>query len=239
MRPRVLLAHSLGWPNVARLSIACRKAGFVVEAIAPKGHPIHKMSSPERTFVYRPGDARASLRLAIEASRPQLIIPCDDRIVAHLHALHDESAGIDEPADSSLISTLIEASLGSPKSYEFLRQRSRLGELSGLPDVRVPRTDPVANVSELREWVDEHGLPALLKAEGVTTVVVSGLATNICCFFAARDLRRAGFRVLLVEDASAGIDVPAANLFQNQARAEGISLGIEYLATDAVRAAVS
>src|SRR5271165_4843992 len=75
------------------------------------------------------------------------------------------------------------------------------------------------------------GLPALLKAEGVTTVVVSGLATNICCFFAARDLRRAGFRVLLVEDASAGIDVPAANLFQNQARAEGISLGIEYLAT--------
>jgi nicotinamidase/pyrazinamidase len=78
------------------------------------------------------------------------------------------------------------------------------------------------------------GLPALFKAEGVTAVVVCGLATNICCFYAARDLRRAGFRVLIAEDASAGIDVPAANLFQQQARAEGQGLGIEYVGTVAV-----
>src|SRR5881227_3562303 len=65
------------------------------------------------------------------------------------------------------------------------------------------------------------GIPALYKASGLTTVVVCGIATNICCFFAARDLRQAGFRVLLVEDASAGIDVPAAALFQAKAKAEG------------------
>jgi nicotinamidase/pyrazinamidase len=81
------------------------------------------------------------------------------------------------------------------------------------------------------------GLPALLKASGITTVVVCGLATNICCFFAARDLRQAGFRVILVEDASAGIDVPAAGLFQEKARAEGQQLGIEYETTAAVLAA--
>src|SRR5437764_6381218 len=73
------------------------------------------------------------------------------------------------------------------------------------------------------------GLPALLRAEGITAVVVCGLATNICCFYAARDLRQAGFRVLLVEDASAGIDVPAAHLFQERAREEGRGLGIEYV----------
>jgi nicotinamidase/pyrazinamidase len=82
------------------------------------------------------------------------------------------------------------------------------------------------------------GLPALLRAEGITTVGVCGLATNICCFYAAGDLRQAGFRVLLVEDASAGIDVPAANLFQDRARAEGQQLGIEYTMTAAVLAAV-
>jgi nicotinamidase/pyrazinamidase len=82
------------------------------------------------------------------------------------------------------------------------------------------------------------GFAALLRAEGVHTVVVCGLATNICCFYGARDLRRAAFRVLLVEDASAGIDVPAANLFQQAARAEGVELGIEYTTTEAVRAAV-
>src|SRR5579859_2785725 len=79
----------------------------------------------------------------------------------------------------------------------------------------------------------------LLQRSGITAVVVCGLASNICCFFAARDLRRAGFRVLLVEDASAGIDVPAANLYQHQARAEGLGLGIEYTTTEAVRAAVA
>jgi nicotinamidase/pyrazinamidase len=75
------------------------------------------------------------------------------------------------------------------------------------------------------------GLAALLREHGIKTVVVCGLATNICCFHAARDLRQAGFHVAIVEDASAGIDVPAANLFQDQAKAEGQQLGIEYVTT--------
>jgi nicotinamidase/pyrazinamidase len=72
------------------------------------------------------------------------------------------------------------------------------------------------------------GLPALLRASGISSVVICGIATNICCFFAARDLRGAGFAVRMVVDASAGIDVPAANLYQAAARAEGERLGIEY-----------
>jgi nicotinamidase/pyrazinamidase len=78
------------------------------------------------------------------------------------------------------------------------------------------------------------GYPALLQAHGITTMAVCGIATNICCFFAARDLRRAGLRVLLVEDASAGIDVPAAGLFQAKAKAEGQQLGIDYVTTHQV-----
>jgi len=73
------------------------------------------------------------------------------------------------------------------------------------------------------------GLIALYRAEGITTVAVCGIATNICCFFAARDLRQAGFRVLMIEDACAGIDVPAAGLFQEQAKREGLALGMEYV----------
>jgi nicotinamidase/pyrazinamidase len=72
----------------------------------------------------------------------------------------------------------------------------------------------------------------LLRASGIDTVVVCGIATNICCFFTACDLRKSGFRVLIVEDASAGIDVPAAGLFQSQAKAEGQQLGIEYVSAE-------
>jgi nicotinamidase/pyrazinamidase len=77
---------------------------------------------------------------------------------------------------------------------------------------------------------------ALLRASFVTSVVVCGLATNICCFFAARDLRLAGFEVLMAEDASAGIDVPAAGLFQAKAKEEGCQLGIHYVTTDKIQA---
>jgi nicotinamidase/pyrazinamidase len=71
--------------------------------------------------------------------------------------------------------------------------------------------------------------PAFLRAGGLTTVVIGGIATNICCFSTGRDLRQEGFRVLIVEDASAGIDVPAAGLFQEATRQEGLRLGIEYV----------
>lgn len=82
------------------------------------------------------------------------------------------------------------------------------------------------------------GFAAFLTATGIKTVVVCGIAVNICCYFASRDLRLAGFDVWLVEDASAGIDVPAAGLFQAKTRAEGQSLGIRYSSVAEVAAAL-
>jgi len=78
----------------------------------------------------------------------------------------------------------------------------------------------------------------LLRAANIITVAVCGLATNICCFFVARDLRSGGLRTLLVEDASAGIDVPAAGLYQAKARQEGVAMGIEYVTTQALLGAL-
>lgn len=75
------------------------------------------------------------------------------------------------------------------------------------------------------------GYAALLRAEGIDEVVICGLALNICCLFAARDLREEGIAVTLIKDASAGIDVPAAGLFQDQARLEGVARGIRYTST--------
>lgn len=79
------------------------------------------------------------------------------------------------------------------------------------------------------------GFAAFLKSSGVTGVVICGIATNICCHFAARDLRLAGFEVWLADDASAGIDVPAAGLFQADAKREAAGLGIVYAPVAAIR----
>lgn len=75
---------------------------------------------------------------------------------------------------------------------------------------------------------------SFLRSCGVRNAFVCGLAQNICCFFTARDLHQAGIRVAIVDDASAGIDVPAAQLFQAQAKKAGISLGIHYPLTSQV-----
>lgn len=112
-----------------------------------------------------------------------------------------------------------------------------------LPGLRVERFQTIWRKGFNRD-ADAYSLtaqhpafPGFLRASGITTVVVCGLATNICCFYTARDLRREGFEVYLVEDASAGIDVPAARLFQDKAKEEGQQLGIRYVTTAEVLAA--
>jgi nicotinamidase/pyrazinamidase len=112
-----------------------------------------------------------------------------------------------------------------------------------IPGLRADRFHTIWRKGYLRDadayavTAQHPGLPAFLRQSGIVSVVVCGLATNICCFYAARDLRQAGFRMLLVEDASAGIDVPEAKLYQDHAKREGQAIGIEYVTTDDVLAA--
>jgi nicotinamidase/pyrazinamidase len=114
-----------------------------------------------------------------------------------------------------------------------------------LPDLRTERFHAIWRKGFERDrdayavTAQHSAFSGLLQASGIGTVVVCGLATNICCFFAARDLRQAGFRVLLVEDASAGIDVPTAGLLQTKAKEQGQQFGIEYVDTEQVLRATS
>ena len=51
------------------------------------------------------------------------------------------------------------------------------------------------------------GLGGYLKARGIKTVVVTGLATDFCVAWTAMDARKAGFEVYVVEDACRAIDL--------------------------------
>lgn len=166
MIPRVLLAHSMFWPNVARLAIAFRGAGFAVDAVAPKGHPIHRMQSPNRTFEYRPTSTYKSIKDSIATSQPDLVVPCDDRIVAHLHGIYREAASACDSVENRSIKSLIESSLGPPDSYDLVRRRSFLTSLGQLPHVHVPQTAAIDSLRDLLDWVHQRGLPAVLKLDG-------------------------------------------------------------------------
>ncbi len=51
------------------------------------------------------------------------------------------------------------------------------------------------------------GLAAYLKARGIATVYVVGLATDFCVAWTAIDARKAGFRTVVIEDATRAIDL--------------------------------
>ena len=53
----------------------------------------------------------------------------------------------------------------------------------------------------------DTGLAGYLKARGIKTVFVTGLATDFCVAWTALDARKAGFTVYVVEDACRGIDL--------------------------------
>ena len=199
MNQRVLLAHSLGWPNVARLAISFRRAGFSVDVLAPRLHPVHAMRAPERTFVRRPRESEASLRQAIEASKPQLIVPCDDCVVADLHALHGALSKGADRSEPNWIAALIETSLGPSNSLALLASRRRLGALSDSADVRMPRTDPIESLAELRDWARKHGTPAVLKLDGSwggRDVVYFGDTASLASAYFKIQLRRSRWRRL-------------------------------------------
>jgi hypothetical protein len=203
MTPRVLLAATLEWPNAARLAIAFRDAGFAVDVIAPASHPAHAMMAPRRTFLYRAHRAAASLRRAIEMSQPDLIVPCDDRAVRRLHQLYAEASRTKSWHDSVSIRALIERSLGTPTSFPILRRRDSLAALATLEDVLAPRTDSIRTISELRRWVAEHGLPAMLKLDGTSggeDVVPLYDPTSLGRAFLGMQLRRVGLSRLKRKD---------------------------------------
>lgn len=65
------------------------------------------------------------------------------------------------------------------------------------------------------------GLGAYLKARGIRTVFVTGLATDFCVAWTAMDARKAGFATYVIEDATRAIDLNgslAAAWKQMQAR---------------------
>ena len=56
------------------------------------------------------------------------------------------------------------------------------------------------------------GLEYYLKGLGISEVYLTGLASDICVYYSAKDAVEIGFRTYLVEDATRGIDNPPGTL---------------------------
>ena len=153
------------WGMPARLAIGLAKAGCEVSAVCPiPAHPLLKTRAVRQAFSYSGLHPLDSLTAAIKAVRPQIIVPCDDRGVRHLHQLYARAHG--QGKAGSQIAALIERSLGSPESYPVVASRYGLLRMAREEGIRVPETHPINTIDDLEFWSARQSLPWVLKADG-------------------------------------------------------------------------
>ena len=164
MTSRILLYATMNWPSAARYAAGFVAAGGEVHAACPDNALVRLSRYVTKTHAYRPLAPLRSLRRAITASAPDLIVACDDRAVSHLVRLH--AAEMKKPGVPSSVARIIARSLGKPENYA--RVISRYGSLQEVQDrgVRVPDTLPIASETDIDHCLSALELPVVVKSDG-------------------------------------------------------------------------
>jgi ATP-grasp domain len=164
-RPRILLAGTTRWAVVARLAGGFAKLGCEVAVLGPSpGHPARRATGVHRIFHYDGLRPLVSLRSAIEAYDPEIVIPTCDRSVQHLHELHATTVAAGDGRVA--IATLIERSLGAPESFSVASSRESLIRIARSEGIPVPETRSIRELEDLRNWSTEYAPPWVIKADG-------------------------------------------------------------------------
>lgn len=166
MKPTVLIATSCRWLSTARLSIALDDAHFSVKAVCPPSHPLEKVKAVQQTFVYSGLMPLSSLKQAILASQPDIVIPGDDGVVRQLHTLYDREQA--KGRAGAPICALIERSMGAAECFPVVYSRAQFMALAEKEGVPVPKTQTINDLSELRALGSRMGYPLVLKANGTS-----------------------------------------------------------------------
>jgi hypothetical protein len=166
-KPKVLLATTCRWFSAARLGISFAQTGCVVEAVRPPGHPIALTRAAQKHYSYDAFSPAASLRTAIEKSKPDLVIPCDDLAAIHLRRIYGSAAGYEAPISGEVVD-LLTRSMGDPSSYPIVASRGKFLALAREQGIRTPATEDVGSPEEVRAWCEQSGFPAVLKADGTS-----------------------------------------------------------------------
>jgi hypothetical protein len=152
---RVLIVSTMRWFSAARLADAMVEAGFAVSACRPSGHPLELVDGLDGDHRLRKSRPLRSISAAIRAARPDLVMCDDERSLVLLQRLNDR-----EPSD------VLTRSLGRPEDRPLLTSRAGIVEIARQGGVAAPATAVIENPAALAAWIDEHGLPAMLKTDG-------------------------------------------------------------------------
>jgi hypothetical protein len=163
--PKILLTDTNRWPLGPRLAMGFASMGCELAVICPSPrHPASKTSAVRQTLPYVGAQPLASLRRAIEAFEPDIILPLCDRSVQHLHELYAVETA--HGRVESRITSLIEYSLGDPESFQFVSSRYQLLQVARAEGIRAPDMIAIDSAAELELWCAQTQPPWVIKADG-------------------------------------------------------------------------
>lgn len=160
--------------------MALRKAGARVAAVCPDGSPLAAVSGVHEMSRYKAFAPTRSLAAALLAMRPDLVVPCDERVVANLHELHGSASSND------FLRQLIERSIGAPAGYAMTLSRGASLALAVEEHIRVPETRVLRSEADVLAWCGERPLPGLMKVDGswggAGVILVESPASAVAAF---------------------------------------------------------
>lgn len=157
--PHILLATTGQLASTARLAMELHDAGCRVSLIAPNNHPARALGLFANKAVYRATAPQGSLEAELLRSRPDMVIPCDERTVRDLHAIWRSTRDPD-------VKTLVENSTAPAASFATIVSRAAFLAVAQQHGVRVPASMPLPDTAALESWIATHATPFVLKADG-------------------------------------------------------------------------
>ncbi|HSQ82591.1 MAG TPA: hypothetical protein VLU54_15910 [Casimicrobiaceae bacterium] len=210
--PVLLVATTTTWLGTARVPKVLARAGFDVSLLTPR----HSLAEASR-FIRRIGRLGEhttrdqwfqALAAMVDATAPQLVIPCDDmafRLLAWIATERPRGMRIDVRLR---LGALIRASLGEPEHYQASVDKTLLPPLAEALGVRVPPYAIIADLAAAEAFVARHPYPVVLKrghgfaGQGVAICTDRGeLASAFDAFVAAnaQDAHESGGTRLLLQ----------------------------------------
>lgn len=161
MKPTALLLTAYRWASSARIGMSFAEAGWNVEALCPPGHAFESTRSVSRLHRLRFFAIPHCIRRAIDRSRADLLVPCDDLVAGQLRQM----CGTESSED---FKSLVYRSLGDASSYRDLCSRTRIAALAQEQGVDTPETEVVGSLGDLEAWIGRKEFPFVLKVDGTS-----------------------------------------------------------------------
>ncbi|MCE2565728.1 ATP-grasp domain-containing protein [Komagataeibacter sp. FNDCF1] len=159
----VLIISSVWWSAITRAALEFLESGVTVHAICPPGHSLRCIRAISSVRSYPCVSPLATLSDAIVQTKPDLIIPADDRVVGALHQVHAEA----DPATRAgrLCRDIIERSLGQPAYFAYAQTRLRLIDALRARDIPTPAAVNLDTVEDVHRWCATVPGPWVLKRD--------------------------------------------------------------------------